>query len=667
MDMTASDDGGPYVGRRAFLASDQDIFFGRLEESAAVRDLWCGRQLAVLHGLAGCGKTSLLQAGAAPLVASDGEVLPLGRPLVVSSFPDSLLAAHNPYSLAVLSSWAPAESRTRLAQESIVNFLRRRSRGVSMLLVAIDQVEQILAEERDGDARNEFFADLAAAISEIPNLRVLFSVRTDALSELLPYEKQLAPAGVRRFGLGSLAPGAAVAAIRCPMESAGHCFGAGVAEYIVDELSENADSGSPASVTSVQPVQLQVVCHELWRTIRTDEPAITLNRVLDTVDVGRILANFCASVVAEASDRYKVVAGQVFQWLTTSFMTSGQSAALVPKAELLASGFSAGMLRLLENEHILTSERRPDGKQYRLANGHLDSAVRHLNQSPVFSQHKLDTAARIRVAELALTSEEFTLARRHLEEALAAADPGEIRLQADALTLLGNIDYRVGKADFAVGKYEQAAALREQLSDQAGVGRLYGAIGSIHIRQGKYLMALEELQLAVTRVPSDLAMQTELATVLWRSGQSQAATAVFGVVLSVEPESAGALAGRGQISAERGHAAEALADLQALRRLRPAASQQPEVRSAYALALAIAGRPESAMAEANAAVAAANDSAVIYMRAARVALAGRSMSRARELLRQAEQAMHPALSSDQRDQVRRLLAEASRSDAAADA
>ena len=39
---------------------------------------------------------------------------------------------------------------------------------------------------------------------------------------------------------------------------------------------------------------------------------------------------------------------------------------------------------------------------------------------------------------------------------------------------------------------------------------------------------------------------------LWEAGQSQAAAAVFGTVLTVEPLSADALAGRGQIRAERG-------------------------------------------------------------------------------------------------------------------
>jgi len=138
------------------------------------------------------------------------------------------------------------------------------------------------------------------------------------------------------------------------------------------------------------------------------------------------------------------------------------------------------------------------------------------------------------------------------------------------------------------------------------------------------------------------------------AGQSQAASAVFGTVLAVEPDSADALAGRGQIRAERGNASAALEDLQELQRLRPSVSLQPEVRSAYALALAGLGKSESAMAEANAAVAAAYDSGIIFLRAAQVARAGGALDLATELLRRAEQATNPALTSDQLTQVRRL-------------
>jgi tetratricopeptide (TPR) repeat protein len=661
MDMTASEGGGPYVGRRAFTVDDHDLFVGRDQEIQALRALWRSSPLVVLHGPAGSGKTSLLQAGLTPLLAEDGEVLPAGRPLGASSFPEPLLADHNPYSLAVLASWSPGESRTRLAQESITDFLHRyapasrRWRADSLFLVAIDQIEEILVDERAGSARDELFADLASAMSEVPGLRVLLATRSDALSKLLPYEKELSPVGVVHFGLEPLTRQAAVEAIRRPMEKGGGRFDARAAEYIVDELH----GGPPNSLKegpTVQPAQLQVVCTELWYLIHNYQPLVTVGFVRDNIDVDQILANFCASVVMEVADSYRIAAEQVFEWLVLGFVTSGSAPVRVLEAELMVIGIPVGVLRMLENEHGLTAEWSLEGKQYQLAD-HLTAAARRLAKSRVFSQPKLDTAARMRAAESALTVGELALARYHAEEALKIVNLTKIRWRADVLSLLGNIEYRSGRSDLAEKSYQNAAELREQLGDEPEVGRLFGAIGCIHAHQGKFQRALEELHLAVTRSPFDLALQTELATALWRSGQSQAAAAVFGAVLSVEPESADALAGRGQIRAERGNATAALDDLQALRRLRPSVSQRPEVQSAYALALAYRGLSEPAMVEADAALASSNDSAVIFVRAARVALASGAVKRAKELLRQAEVASHPALSSDQRTQVRRLLFE----------
>lgn len=663
MHMTASD-GGPYVGRRAFELDDHDFFFGRDEEIRQVRTLWRSSPLLVLHGLAGSGKTSFLQAGVAPQLAEDDdEVFPLGRALGSSSFPEPLLDDHNPYSLAVLASWSPSESRARLAHESVTGFLNRRAqsrwsrRGKSLLLVAIDQIEEILVDERAGRSRDRFFADLATAIDEIPVLRMLLVIRTDALSELSQYEKQLYGVGATYFRLESLTAEDAIEAIRNPMERAGGRFAVGAAEYLVGKLN-----GSPKNIinqsSEIQPAELQVVCAELWHITGTDQPLITANFIRYNIGIHRILATFCANVIMEVADQHQISTDQVFNWLAQGFLVSDSNLVKMSEAKLTATGIPVGLLRMLENEHLLIAERVPGAKVYRLASHHLADALRYLGKSPVLGQLKLDFASRMQVAESTLAQGELTLAQYHAEDALKSLNPVEIRWRADILSFLGNIEYRAGRTDIAVKNYWDAAGLHEQLGDQPGAGRLFGAIGCIHANQGEYLKALEELQLAVARSPSELTLQTELATALWRSGQSQAAVAVFGAVLAVEPESAEALSGRGQIRAERGNASAALDDLQALRRLRPSVSLLPEVQSAYALALAFNGLSETAMAEADAALASASDSAVIFVRAARVALASGAVKRAKELLQQAEAASHPSLSSHQRARVRRLLAEA---------
>ena len=58
----------PYPGSRAFTQADKEFFFGRDADIAVIVDLWMTNRLTVVSGAAGCGKTSLLQAGVCPLL-----------------------------------------------------------------------------------------------------------------------------------------------------------------------------------------------------------------------------------------------------------------------------------------------------------------------------------------------------------------------------------------------------------------------------------------------------------------------------------------------------------------------------------------------------------------------------------------------------------------------
>lgn len=642
MDVRADRDADPYVGRRAFRAGDQRFFCGRDHESRRLAEVWRGNRLTILHGPAGIGKTSVVQAGAAPSLAADGEVvLPVAQALAASSFPEPLLAGRNPFTVAVLRCWAPAEPRARLARQSITSFLRGYARPGCRVFVSVDQVEEVVVSASP-DVR-EFFADLAAAARELSGLRLLLVARDDSVDMLAPYEK-LFPRDVARLGLPALTAAAAVSAVRTPLERSGRAVAAGAAEALVSGISGSRE-------TEIHPAHLQAECAALWQLIASERVSLTPEFLRYTFDVTRVMAEYCADIAVEASERYLVGRDRIFGWLLRCADASDG---------LPGSDLPDNVLRMLENWYIVTAKPAFSGTVYTLVNDVVTTAVRSLGLlKETYSGRSADFTARREFAESALARGEFALAQAHSERALYDADPGDLRVQADIWSFLGNIAFRSGDLPAAERHYRHAAGLYEQVGDHAGVGRLFGAIGCIYVRLGRYLEALEDLQVAVTRLPSDPQLQTQMATALWRSGQTQAASALFGAVLCVEPESADALAGRGQIRAEWGNAEAALDDLRALHRILPGADQLPEVRSAYALALACQGQQETAMAEADAAVAAARDSAVIFLRAARVARAGGAFQRAAELLRLAESATHPALSSEQRGQVDRLLAKVS--------
>jgi tetratricopeptide (TPR) repeat protein len=675
MDLLTRGDSGPYLGRLAFGAADQDVFFARDQECAELKSLWADSRLVVMHGPAGSGKTSLLRAGLQRTVLQNTDLLPIGAISASSWFPEAVLPDHNPYTLAVLSCWSPAEARTQLSQISITDFLVERtlpstwSEASPSIVAVIDQLEGIFTDAAKVRYRDELFNDLAMALEAVPHLKLLLSIRSDSLSALETYGGSLGIRSSARVPINALEREAALEAVVRPAEKAGISFAPGVAEAIVGDLcitQASADSQAPVdsidefpapSPASVEPVQLQVVCLHLYRTLPDGVPAISLDLPEIHKNVDRYLAEFCTDVICETAAEYEEDAVNLRNKLIRSFVTSRGARKLIPEEKIAATGLLASLVHSLENKHLLTAQWDSGRRWYMVANDRLASIFHQLNQlSYTEYTPDLNAAGHLRIALKFLADGDHGHAEMHAWRALRSADSEDLRRQANVWSLLGNIAFEQGYSGVAEEYYRRAAELSEQLRDESAVGTLLGAIGRMQAKDGHDLAALEDLHSAVTRLPGDLTMKIELAKALWHLGQRQAAAAIFGTVLTIEPQFAEALAGRGQIRAESGDASSALDDLRTLRQVHPSMGMQPEVRSAYALALARSGRPETAMKEADAVLADSPDNGLIFLRAARVADVSGAPDRATVLLHQAAKARNPALSDDQLNEVSRLLA-----------
>ena len=195
MTVGATDGGkdlGPFVGLRPFRREDFPRFFARTTESGEVGALWQASPVTVLYGPSGAGKTSLLQAGLlTPLDFANADVLPVGRLSRVSAFPIAALPEHNPYTLALLTAWAPGEPATRLSGLTVREFLRQRSYrtdsygGPLPTFAAIDQVEKLFLDPARRDPyRQAFIDELVDALDDQPGLRLLLSIRSGYFEDL---------------------------------------------------------------------------------------------------------------------------------------------------------------------------------------------------------------------------------------------------------------------------------------------------------------------------------------------------------------------------------------------------------------------------------------------------------------------------------------------------
>ncbi|MDQ3761338.1 MAG: tetratricopeptide repeat protein [Actinomycetota bacterium] len=662
----------PYVGLRPYDIGDRDLFYGRDHESRDVSELWQSSRLVVLHGSSGVGKTSLVQAGVIPRFDREAiDVLPVARVSRGFTFPMAALPKHNPYTLALLSSWSPAGSLTSLVDLSVTEFLRRRIAlaerhgDPKLIMAAIDQFEELFSDLPYRQHYVEEFIDqLTEAADVLPTLRLLISIREGGFESFFPYETKLAQDSGSRFRLLPLPRDGALEAVRGPLVGTGRLFAPEVAEKLVEslltaEIVSHAGETTRVVADTVEPVQLQVVCAALWRALPEKSGIITAEHLRYRGDVDSILTEFCAQMVSEVAAEHDVPERALHEWLERTFITELGTRGEAYEGLSAIDGMSGAIARALEHRHILKFGQHSGTRWYQLQNDRIIEPIRRANRCQLTSREIVNKNPDdyIRAAEDDVASGELKLAEKHAQEALRLCGERDTRTRAEAELLLGNIAFQGERLKDAESHYRRAAEYFEILQDQASVGRLLAAIGQLSLARGSYSDAIDKLQAAVTRLQGDLTMQVELARALWSSGQPRAADAVLGSVLTIAPDAAEALAGRGQIRLELNDLTSALEDLANLSRLRPDIGRRADVRAARALTLARLGKIKEAKAEADAALQGAPDSGPVLLRASGVARVAGGPQDADALLRRARDAQDPALAPHQLAEVRRLLDE----------
>jgi tetratricopeptide (TPR) repeat protein len=242
---------------------------------------------------------------------------------------------------------------------------------------------------------------------------------------------------------------------------------------------------------------------------------------------------------------------------------------------------------------------------------------------------------------------ELDLAQQYAEQTLHA-EP-DLRLRAQAHSLLGNLAYEREKPTEAETHYRDAAGLFEAVRDTGAAARQLAAVGQMLLAQGRTAEAVDELHAAVDRMPNDLLMQTELAWALWQLGEGRAAVAILTSVLDIDGANAEALRARGEILADLGDARGAMLDLD-----RQSAQGRPSTRAARGLALAALGDHLAASQEVDDAVDKAPRNGPVLLYAARAYALGGDKIFSGELARRAVDATDPPLSPPHREAALRL-------------
>ncbi|MFF5262195.1 tetratricopeptide repeat protein [Actinomadura viridis] len=556
----------PFVGTRPFGIEDDHIFFGRDREIREVAGLWRGHRLTLLHGGAGVGKTSLVCAGVIPRLRAEGEhVLPLGHLWRRNAYPAAAFPAQNVFTLALLSSWHPSESPTRVAGLSVLDFLRRRGSkdrfGLPVrTFAAIDHADLLFRDSvPHRRQRRRFLDQLVEAMNGVPDLHLLLAAREEHLDELRALGERLAGDTGAAYALGAFDRAAAVQAVRRPLDGTGRSPGPDTVEALVDELRtiRTPWAVTAQQIPTVAPAMLQLVCARLWADLAAD-PAPTAERL--AADVGQVLAEFCGQALATVAADHRRAPGEIVSWFRATF--AGRGGAVTARhagAEAPGAEVSGAVLRAVEDLHLIRVARRDGNRLYELHHPRMIEPVRTLGARPG-PVRRLEPAERLREAERALSEGAGELARHHAEAVVRACGKGDLRTLAEAERLLGNIACEHDRPETAAEHYRSAASVFEVLQDTRAVGLLLAALGRL-LMDGSAAEAVRELRTAANRLPNDLVVQVALAQALWQAGRTRAALAVLDTVLTRDGDTPEALRARGEMLADLGHAEPALRDL----------------------------------------------------------------------------------------------------------
>jgi len=222
-------------------------------------------------------------------------------------------------------------------------------------------------------------------------------------------------------------------------------------------------------------------------------------------------------------------------------------------------------------------------------------------------------------------------------------------------TARGDAAKAAGDLDQAESYFRSALYTYIELEDRYSSAQMLSALADLRFQSGDYASAADLNRQAAERMPGSVAPLTGLGYALWLAGSPADADATFTQALHRDPYALSALAGRGQVRADLGRSALALADLDLALSLSPAESVLTDIRSARAVALGGLGRFDEAWPEIDTALGLAPNRPRTHLRAAHLSMLADDASRAAAEAR-ASLAGDPPLSPRESQAARRFLA-----------
>ncbi|HGA3039174.1 hypothetical protein I5L12_00865 [Serratia marcescens] len=365
----------PYVGPSPFSA--EQTLFGRDADIEQLQWRLISDRIIVLYSPSGAGKTSLLMAknGLLSTLTTLFHVLPVLR--IAQAYDtdpvNSLLQRLDQDSFGPLR-----------PDDTLLTYFNRiplpESDPPKRLLLVLDQFEEVLTGNVPSEKQKAFFQQLKELLSnDDRTIWLIISMREEYFSWLDDFRDDIPTRLNNTYRLNLLSVEQAVAAIKGPAEAMGVAFpeqdGTDAAQVLVSELIKAPEGARPSK--TVEPVQLQVVCTDLWNTLSQTERQVCEVRVADVTGYNpdNALLDYCTNTLnlaAQDPHRRRTLGDWIDRYLLT---LSGRRSAVIFSPQS-TDGPSLQEIQKLEEHHLIRRQSREDGMWYELAHDRLASPVR---------------------------------------------------------------------------------------------------------------------------------------------------------------------------------------------------------------------------------------------------------------------------------------------------